>query len=1364
MVLPTPSLAFEDFEAKNDSYEFGDCTVEVEISFDPDTALIRLRGFPDTYASATYWEYGRQISSSAPISETSIADCLNIDSSDVTLTRMWAVGASFDETREMGFSFELNRDAQTDASGNYYRAGSYTYHTKYVLALRLVDLTGPVLTPPATQSATTDAGKSVAALDVTSLGSGADDVDSSAYIVYRIGTTTLTGAYDFPIGETTVTMDATDNAGNAATQVSFTVSVSDGEAPVLIPPDARTADTDSGKTTASLDVTDLGSVSDNVDGDLNITYKVGDTTLTGAYDFPIGETTVTMDATDNAGNAATQVSFTVSVSDGEAPVLIPPDARTADTDSGKTTASLDVTDLGSVSDNVDGDLNITYKVGDTTLTGAYDFPIGETTVTMDATDNAGNAATQASFTVRVSDGEAPVLIPPDPRTADTDSGKTTASLDVTDLGSVSDNVDGDLSITYKVGDTTLTGAYDFPIGETTVTMDAIDNAGNAATQASFTVRVSDGEAPVLIPPDPRTADTDSGKTTASLDVTGLGSVSDNVDGELSITYKVGDTTLTGAYDFPIGEATVTMDAIDNAGNAATQVSFTVTVTATATTDDEAPVLIAPDAQTAETDENADIAALDVTGLGSVSDNVDGDLSITYKVGDTTLTGAYDFPIGETTVTMDATDSAGNTAKQVSFTVTVTAKATADDEAPVLIAPDAQTAETDENADIAALDVTGLGSVSDNVDGDLSITYKVGDTTLTGAYDFPIGETTVTMDATDNAGNAATQVSFTVTVTATATTDDEAPVLIAPDAQTAETDENADKAALDVTGLGSVSDNVDGDLSITYKVGDTTLTGAYDFPIGETTVTMDATDSAGNAATQVSFTVTVSDATPPPAPTVAEVTINPDKTLTVFGTTEPGATVTVTFPDGTRGTTTASGGAFGTAARPENRRKIVQTAATGTFTVTSATPQPSGDVAITATDANGNTSGASLVVVDTTPPEIVISGAPERLTHKATFAATITFSEIVTGFEASDIAASNAIVTALSGSGAIYTAMIASTGTGDVSLSVPAGAAQDAAGNVTIASNTLVVTDTTVEETQKTIASFLYGRANQLIANQPDLTGFLSGPGSGALDAAVTRGQGRFDLTSGTDRNLWFRVKGAWTKDGTADSSSAFGAIGSHIHLRETLLVGAMLQVDHLSQDDGAARVEGTGWLVGPYVVAKMPDDPLYFEARLLYGRSSNSVSPFGTYTDDFDTTRLLAQVKVTGEYTFRQTVLSPYLNAAYARDDQDAYSDTLGNVIAAQRIDLTQIAFGFDVTQPIAVRTGDLELRGGISGIWSSTSGTAVAETVLPGYAGWRGKLDIGVSHVSHTSGTFTASAFLDGLGASDYESYGLSVGYTLTF
>lgn len=73
-------------------------------------------------------------------------------------------------------------------------------------------------------------------------------------------------------------------------------------------------------------------------------------------------------------------------------------------------------------------------------------------------------------------------------------------------------------------------------------------------------------------------------------------------------------------------------------------------------------------------------------------------------------------------------------------------------------------------------------------------------------------------------------------------------------------------------------------------------------------------------------------------------------------------------------------------------------------------------------------------------------------------------------------------------------------------------------------------------------------------------------------------------------------------------------------------------------------------------------------------------------------------------------------------------------------------------------------LTGGLAGVWSSTSGTAVAQTVIPAYAGWRGKLDLGLRYTWTYGGALDLSANYDGLGVSGYEDYGLSLSYTHRF
>ena len=76
---------------------------------------------------------------------------------------------------------------------------------------------------------------------------------------------------------------------------------------------------------------------------------------------------------------------------------------------------------------------------------------------------------------------------------------------------------------------------------------------------------------------------------------------------------------------------------------------------------------------------------------------------------------------------------------------------------------------------------------------------------------------------------------------------------------------------------------------------------------------------------------------------------------------------------------------------------------------------------------------------------------------AAFTVTATFSESVTGFDAGDISVTNGIAGSFSGSGASYSFTVTPSGQGLVSVTIPAGVAQDAATNYNTASNILTRT-------------------------------------------------------------------------------------------------------------------------------------------------------------------------------------------------------------------------------------------------------------------------------------------------------------------
>ena len=132
-----------------------------------------------------------------------------------------------------------------------------------------------------------------------------------------------------------------------------------------------------------------------------------------------------------------------------------------------------------------------------------------------------------------------------------------------------------------------------------------------------------------------------------------------------------------------------------------------------------------------------------------------------------------------------------------------------------------------------------------------------------------------------------------------------------------------------------------------------------------------------------------------------------------------------------------------------------TAFSGSGSAYAATISPTTDGTVTvdvaadaATDAHAHGNSAAVqyaVAADLTAPSLGLGG-PLSVEGVYPFDVTVTFSEAVTGFEQGDVSVSNGAVTALSGSGSVYTATIAPSATGKVTAAVGPGAARDRAGH------------------------------------------------------------------------------------------------------------------------------------------------------------------------------------------------------------------------------------------------------------------------------------------------------------------------------
>jgi Ca2+-binding RTX toxin-like protein len=270
--------------------------------------------------------------------------------------------------------------------------------------------------------------------------------------------------------------------------------------------------------------------------------------------------------------------------------------------------------------------------------------MGESTVTCNATDLAGNAATATTFSVRVRDTTPPVI--------DAHGNETVEAS--SPLGAVlnyispetHDLVEGQRTAACLPAPGSL-----FALGTTTVKCDAIDSAENAAIPTTFTVAVRDTTPPLVESPGDEFVEAtgSQGAVVSYVDP----STSDLVDGATTAQcLPPSDGT------FAIGTTTVICTATDAAGNASSPSTFSVTVR-----DTTPPTISGIDNIAVETTEP--FGAIVNYSVPNTTDAVDGAGLATCDVPP----GA--FVVGVTTVTCTAADTSGNRAPPRSFTVTVT---------------------------------------------------------------------------------------------------------------------------------------------------------------------------------------------------------------------------------------------------------------------------------------------------------------------------------------------------------------------------------------------------------------------------------------------------------------------------------------------------------------------------------------------------------------------------------------------------------------------------------------------------------------------------------------------------------------------
>ena len=275
---------------------------------------------------------------------------------------------------------------------------------------------------------------------------------------------------EFAVGMATVNCATTNALGHSA-QCAFTVTVIDGEKPQVICSSDLFLSADTGQCSRS-NVLFTFSATDNC-----VLTNASCTPPSGAS-FNVGETLVNCIATDSIGNS-NHCHFTVTVTDGESPLVVCSSNRFFATDAGQCFKS-NVTFTATATDNC----TITNLV--CTPPSGSSFVVGPTTVKCMAADASGNTA-QCAFTVTVTDEENPLVMCSSNLFLSADAGQC-SRRNVTFAFTAADNC----AVTNEV--CTPPSGSSFDVGETLVTCTAYDASGHT-NSCQFIVTVADGEDP-----------------------------------------------------------------------------------------------------------------------------------------------------------------------------------------------------------------------------------------------------------------------------------------------------------------------------------------------------------------------------------------------------------------------------------------------------------------------------------------------------------------------------------------------------------------------------------------------------------------------------------------------------------------------------------------------------------------------------------------------------------------------------------------------------------------------------------------------------------------------------------------------------
>jgi hypothetical protein len=246
-------------------------------------------------------------------------------------------------------------------------------------------------------------------------------------------------------------------------------------------------------------------------------------------------------------------------------------------------------------------------------------------------------------------------------------------------------------------------------------------------------------------------------------------------------------------------------------------------------------------------------------------------------------------------------------------------------------------------------------------------------------------------------------------------------------------------------------------------------------------------------------------------------------------------------------------------------------------------------------------------------------------------------------------------------------------------------------------------------------------------------------------------------------DIWLEVQVNQIKRGDSLGRFSTTYLGTDYVLKPDFLVGLSVQRDWISFAGKSTTntVKGVGWMITPYMTTKLTEH-LYADVGIGWGKGQNKMSPFGTYTDSFNSERWLASMAMVGDFSVNHIKIKPTARLSYFKESTAAYADTLNVAIPSFAVKTGSFEFGPKISSHFV---SDNETKYSpfitLNGVWEfSNNNTALTQNASSNFSNKEvhANIEAGVDFLFKNNSHLNTSINYNGIGNDTYKSWGAHI------